>query len=531
MSYQFFHIETYSRSASTKVKPSKPKAGGKTPATKTPSKVKKPKATVSDVLAELMRDEGHCAHVESPQPPNFLYGNEDTVRAIPLEIEMNIEAHQAKHGGRILRKDAHVLLAGVASFPRDKMEADPVRYQKWKDSNLDYLQKKYGKSLKAVVEHLDEEHPHIHFYVMDANLVNAKDLHDGHRAARGLTPMTKEYNTVYTNAMREVQTDYYTQVGHPLGLLRDGPKKKRLDRDVWKSRKTEADLRYALDQEADKKHSLIDSKNAQLDQELQNVPLVIESKVSELVAEKTKALESNYQSKEKVLEDKATKRTQGIDRLEALVRERSTTQKAEVARQAKEAAKPMAERMAQTELLRQYETVLEPIPLAPEGMFSGKQWREVYDTMKHIIVEQCKKLAVSDRAVDLARETYELRAREAMKVHDQAKELTQQVAQLLEADKKNATLMNHMKAWMGPQVEATIAALEYEKATWAQRCEMNIEKHLPVLAQLNKNYAQHMVDAYNLDAVPVDYTASMVDAQERANEMKQRRQQGEELSR
>jgi hypothetical protein len=499
MSYQFFHIETYSRSASTKVKPSKPKAGGKTPATKTPAKVKKPKATMSDVLAEVMRDDGHCSHVESPAPPNFLYGNEDNLRAIPLEIELNIEAHQAKHGGRVLRKDAHVMLAGVASFPREKMEEDPVRYQKWKDSNLDYLKKKYGKSLKAVVEHLDEEHPHIHFYVMDANLVNAKDLHDGHRAARGLTPMTKEYNEVYTNAMREVQNDYYTQVGHPLGLLRDGPKKKRLDRDVWKSRKTEADLRYALDQEADKKHALIDSKNAQLDQELQNVPRVIESKVSELVAEKTKALESNYQSKEQALEAKATKRTEGIDRLEALVKERSTDLKNEVARQAKEAAKPMASRMANTELLRQYETVLEPIPDAPTGMFSGKKWQEVYDSMKHIIVEQCKKLAVSDRAVDLARETYELRAREDLKAQKKVDELTQQVSNLLKADAENGSIYNYMKHWMPEQTKAITAHYHHAQAkTEAERQKIDLVKHIPTLTSINKSEADFVVAQFNL---------------------------------
>jgi hypothetical protein len=506
MSYQFTHIETYARVASTKVKPTKPK-NNSTSTTKTATstaKVKKPKATVADVLAEVLRDDGNCDHVANPQPPNFLFGDEATVRAIPLEIEMNIESSHIKKGGRKLREDAHVLLAGISTFPREMMEADPLRYQKWKDANLDYLKKKYGKNLKAVVEHLDEAHPHIHFYVLDSNQVNAKLLHDGHVAAQNEKPMTKAYNTAYSNAMREVQTHYYENVGHPLGLLRDGPKKKREDRDVWKARKTEADLRYRLDQVAEAKRLDIDSKNAQLDQELQNVPLVIESKVSELVAEKTKALESNYQSKEQALEAKATKRTEGIDRLEALVKERSTDLKNEVARQAKEAAKPMASRMANTELLRQYETVLEPIPDAPTGMFSGKKWQEVYDSMKHIIVEQCKKLAVSDRAVDLARETYELRAREDLKAQTKVDELTQQIDILLKADIENGSIYNYMKHWLPAQTKAITAHYHYEKATEIERQKMNIAKHIPVLAAIDKSKADFVVSQYNLN--PSSYT-------------------------
>lgn len=501
MSYQFFHIETYSRVSSTKVKPSKPKAGGKTSA----PKVKKPKATVSDVLAEVMREDGHCSHVESPQPPNFLYGNADTVKAIPLEIELNIEAHQAKHGGRVLRKDAHVLLAGVASFPREKMESDPVRYQKWKDSNLDFLKKKYGNNLKAVVEHLDEEHPHIHFYVISKDHVNAKELHDGYEAAKHLPAMTKEYNIEYNNAMRKVQNDYYEEVGHPLGLLRDGPKKKRLDRDVWKSRKTEADLRYQLDQVADQKRESIDLKDAQLDQELKNVPLVIESKVSELVSQRAKALEDNYKSKETYLEGKATKRTEGIERLEATLKERSATMKDEVKRQARAQAEPMAKRLADKQILDLFESELEPVPDAPKGLFSGAKWLETYDAMKHMIQTLQKKLAVSDRAVTFARETYEVKARESMKVHEHAKELEEQVASLLEADAKNGMILNHMKSWMKPQVEATIAHLEYSKASNMERLNMNLAKHVPTLKTLNKDYAEHVVNQYNLDIDPSQY--------------------------
>ena len=489
MSYQFFHIETYARVASTKVKPTKPKNGGKAPAAKIP----KPKATVGDVLGEVMRDAGNCPHVANPQPPNFLYGNEDNLRAIPLEIEINIEAHQAKHGGRVLRKDAHVLLAGVASFPRELMESDPDRYQKWKDANLDFLKRKYGKSLKAVVEHLDEEHPHIHFYVLDADHVNAKELHDGHKASVGLTPMTKEYNVAYNNAMREVQTDYYTQVGHPLGLLRDGPKEQRLDRATWKTRKTEASARYALDQQSAEKRSQIDLKASQLDHELQNVPMVVDAKVAEKVSAKVKALESNYADKEAHLGNQHLKKRDGLEAKELALNEREAQLKDEAKRLAKPMAKTMATRMANTQILELFESELEPIPSAPTGIFSGAKWKETYDHMKHLVVTLQKKLAVSDRAVTFARESYEVRGKEALKSVERVKSLTDQVESLLKNDAEQATLMNQMRAWMPVQVDAVMAAIDYAQASNAERRKMDIKKHLPVLKELNKDYADTMM--------------------------------------
>lgn len=80
---------------------------------------------MNDVLAEALRDEGHSSHVAVPKDPVFLMGDEGTLRALPSEIERNIEAYKAKNGGRKLRSDAHVLLAGVASYPRALATVDP----------------------------------------------------------------------------------------------------------------------------------------------------------------------------------------------------------------------------------------------------------------------------------------------------------------------------------------------------------------------------------------------------------------------
>lgn len=269
--YQFIHIETYARKASTKVKPSKPKNERQAAAAATRAaraadasvnagggakgmdayvgtiQTPKTRANVSDVVGEALRDPEHCPHVENPEPPTFLVGDEATLRGLPDEIERNLVAYHVKNGGKKVRSDTHVLLAGVASYPRELEQKDPAAYDRWEKSTVKWLQEKYGDNLRCVLRHgNDEAHPHIHFYVCDRERVNAKELHDGYAAAAHL-PMSSESNRVHNDAMRDFQSDYYSKVGHAAGLLRDGPKRLRETRIVYKAREREALERVALD--------------------------------------------------------------------------------------------------------------------------------------------------------------------------------------------------------------------------------------------------------------------------------------------
>jgi hypothetical protein len=199
-----------------------------------------------------MRDVGYCSHVDDPQAPTFLYGDVDTLRSIPARIEVNIEAFQKKHGTRNkLRADAHVLLAGTMSFPRELEAKDQARYADWKSRSLKFLKNKYGDDLQCVIEHQDEDHPHLHFYVMSAEHVNAKELHDGYIAASSCKAMTNEANEKYNDAMRDFQSAYYDEVGHACGLLRDGPKRKRQPRNEYKALQRSASERYEKDRRAE----------------------------------------------------------------------------------------------------------------------------------------------------------------------------------------------------------------------------------------------------------------------------------------
>jgi hypothetical protein len=220
---QFVRIQTYARVASKKaqqMEDAKAAAKGKTAKTVWNS---------SDVIAEALRDEGACGHVTAPQPPTFHYGDEARMRGLVAELDGVADAIHKKTGKRP-RKDTAHLLAGVLSYPDD---APKDRYPEWRERSLKWLQKQYGPHLVAVLEHLDEANPHLHFYAIDPEGLDVKRIHQGWVA--------KKDGQDYRTAMTLVQDDYHRDVGSYVGLLRVGPKGQRLDRDDYKAMKVDAE--------------------------------------------------------------------------------------------------------------------------------------------------------------------------------------------------------------------------------------------------------------------------------------------------
>ena len=115
----------------------------------------------------------------------------------------------------------------MASYPRGGIE-----YGYWKQCTLEWLQIEFGEHLRTVVEHTDETHPHVHFYVVNPDGGNVKDLHPGFRAAKGAqTP--KEQRLAYNTAMRAFQDRFWEHVAGPSGLARLGPGRQRMSRAQW----------------------------------------------------------------------------------------------------------------------------------------------------------------------------------------------------------------------------------------------------------------------------------------------------------
>ena len=182
------------------------------------------KWAVRDVIAEASREPQACLHVPRPRPPHLLHGPS----LAELEAEIGaIHARSRDAAGRRLRKDASVLLAGVASYPRGGIE-----HSYWRQSTLEWLQTEFGGHLRSVVEHTDEAHPHLHFYVVNPDGGNVKNLHPGFRAAKGAqTP--QEQRLAYNTAMRAFQDRFWEHVAGPSGLARLGPGRQRMSRAQW----------------------------------------------------------------------------------------------------------------------------------------------------------------------------------------------------------------------------------------------------------------------------------------------------------
>ena len=234
--YQFMHIECYGREESTKQRTQTKKKSDGTYTSKEVAKEKR--GNVRWVIAEAKREQNSCHHIDSPKSPLVLLGDLDQVEQ--EAIRWAEESTDAK--GRKLRKDAHCLLAGVISLPREQEE----NWEQFKAKAMDWLKEKYGDNLRCVVEHQDEAHPHLHFYCVAKKWQKFEDLHEGKRAQKELKKKNpqaskQEQNIAFAEAMRATQDDFSNRVGQRFGLARIGPGRRRLTRAQWQAEQTQAE--------------------------------------------------------------------------------------------------------------------------------------------------------------------------------------------------------------------------------------------------------------------------------------------------
>lgn len=230
------HIECYAREESTKGRTQTKKNSDGTYTSKEVGKDKR--GNVRWVIAEAKREQNSCYHLDSPQPPTVLLGDLDQV-----EQEATRWAEESTDAqGRKLRKDAHCLLAGVISLPREQEE----NWEQFKAKAMDWLKEKYGDNLRCVVEHQDETHPHLHFYCVAKIGQSFDDLHEGKRAQKELKKKNpqatkQEQNIAFAEAMRATQDDFSNRVGQRFGLARLGPGRRRLTRAQWQAEQAQAE--------------------------------------------------------------------------------------------------------------------------------------------------------------------------------------------------------------------------------------------------------------------------------------------------
>jgi hypothetical protein len=219
MGHQFIHVEAYGLN------------GGKTKDGGT-------KRSIRQILNEVVRKPGSIPHIENPEKPEIIFGCE------PEEIEaicQNYAENTRDEIGRKFRKDGLILLAGVASLPREREED----FEKFSDEVVSFLKEKYGDRLKSVVTHNDEAHPHIHFYAVPEVGEKLEDIHEGYKAAKVAKLEGKlkgEQNQAYKKAMRGFQDNFSKKVAIKFGLTRLGPGVRRLSRKAWIAEQKQAEF-------------------------------------------------------------------------------------------------------------------------------------------------------------------------------------------------------------------------------------------------------------------------------------------------
>ena len=227
--YQFVHVESYSRS-SPKTAQHKNSKSGK-------ASTKSGGHCVKYVVDEATRADGAHPHVDTPAPPILRYGK-------PLnQLEATCEtwaSSMTDARGHKLRKDALCLAAGVVSAPHD---ITPEAWEKFSADSIEWLKEKYGDALESVLEHTDESHPHLHFYIVPEPGQRFETIHQGRAASalvKGQGGKKGEQNQAYKAAMREFQDEFFEQVGIEHGFTRIGPGKRRLTREEWKLEQIQA---------------------------------------------------------------------------------------------------------------------------------------------------------------------------------------------------------------------------------------------------------------------------------------------------
>ena len=222
--------------------------------------------SIEQVLGEVMRDAEFSQHIENPEPPELIYGVDvPTLKVMHdemLDSRKTSVMVKGKERKRAIRKDRNSLMTAISSFlvPVADLDKDGTgetrrRYQQWIKLNTDYLKLMYGDQLKTIMQHTDEEYPHIHAYILPDEDPGAFaiNLHPGEVAkaeaakiakADGIEgdQINKIANAAYKAEMRRWQDSFYEGVGAPCGLTRDGPKRARETRAQWQSRKATASI-------------------------------------------------------------------------------------------------------------------------------------------------------------------------------------------------------------------------------------------------------------------------------------------------
>ena len=217
------------------------------------------------------------------QAPTILRGNLEELQERLRHDVANYKKHSKDGKLKKIRDDANIMLAGVFSYPDATAKRGDPGLEKWLDLSMKFIASEYGDQLHTAVLHLDESHPHVHFYVIPRDYEMAAACR-GDRASKETGKKLEA-----KKAMQSYQDDYFSQVSVQCGHTRLGPRRQRLTRAEWKGQQEYA-MKIAAAESA-----VLDSA-AQKEKEAHKSLQAAQAQAELLAKEKRKALEAVEQA-------------------------------------------------------------------------------------------------------------------------------------------------------------------------------------------------------------------------------------------
>lgn len=224
---------------------------------------------VRQVIAEGLRSGGYHPHVADPKPPVVIFGDPEGFQELH-DAYVDARRTRAVNNGRVseraIRHDRHTLFTLVASYPVPTVAVEDspeelARFKRWVGLTLAWVREQYGGQLKTGFAHIDERYPHLHFWLLpDDPSADAALLHPGKFAKRETEARLKSEglpsrvavaagNRALKLTMRAWQDSYHRSVGAPLGMRRDGPKRRRLSRGQYRAEQAILDHHRQLEED------------------------------------------------------------------------------------------------------------------------------------------------------------------------------------------------------------------------------------------------------------------------------------------
>lgn len=185
---------------------------------------------IGDILNEADRHLDFISHVENPQRPKWVLGSRKAVEAaitLYLSKPAPVRARDGSIGSRKRRKDHRCLVAGIVNWPDpvdqctglDYPQEKKKDFEKWYLKTREWLHKQYEDKLSAICLHMDESHPHLHFFVVgDSQRIHPgmkNELIDDHRMV-----INKDRFAAHKVGLKAWLDDFHNEVGQHCGLVR-----------------------------------------------------------------------------------------------------------------------------------------------------------------------------------------------------------------------------------------------------------------------------------------------------------------------